>query len=179
MSNTAASPCEEKHWTFCATKSFQVVLKIGTKRPLFNLDPFSFSSSEWRSFAEQVPQKPRNLHIRLQVFRPQSKMRLPGHENWQRLRIVEAAQPLVSTRLLLAFAGVVLRWGHKVLAHLLVVAFAGLLSLKTGELLNLRKEDVCVGTDRTALLVPRDRVYSWIPFATCPNTPKKWLSGKV
>ena len=90
----------------------------------------------------------------LQYFRPQLKQHLPWSwklvKVWNQVEIPIRATPM-SPNLLLAYAGVALKWRQPRFAWLILVAFG--LFLRTGEMLTLKRSDISFGQDSAVVFI--------------------------
>ena len=90
----------------------------------------------------------------IQHFKPQSKQHLPWSwklvKVWNQVELPNRATPM-SPQMVLAFAGVGLKWKHPRFAWLVIVAFA--LFLRTGELLSLGPKDITFGSNKAVVFI--------------------------
>ena len=90
----------------------------------------------------------------LQFFRPQLKQRLPWSwklvKVWNQVELPIRATPM-SPQLLLAYAGLALKWKQPRFAWLILVGFG--LFLRTGEMLTLKRSDISFGHDHAIIFV--------------------------
>eukprot|EP00435_Cladocopium_sp_Y103_P024382 s733_g6.t1 len=90
----------------------------------------------------------------IQHFRPQTKHRLPASwklvKIWNQVEMPVRATPM-TPEVMLAFAGVALKWGQPKFAWLLVVGYA--LFLRTGEMLKLAPGDIALAGPRAVVFI--------------------------
>lgn len=91
----------------------------------------------------------------IQFFRPQTKHHLPWSwklvKVWNSLELPQRATPL-NPELVLSFAGQAFRWRQLDFGWLLIVGFT--LFLRTGELLNIRAQDVVLKGQKGVIFLP-------------------------
>ena len=94
----------------------------------------------------------------IQFFRPQTKHHLPWSwklvKVWNSLELPQRATPL-SPELLLSLAGQSFRWQQMPFGWLLIVGFT--LFLRTGELLNIKAQDVVLKDGKGVLFLPSSK----------------------
>ena len=91
----------------------------------------------------------------VQFFRPETKHHLPWSwklvKVWNSLELPQRAMPL-TTDLLMGFCGRAFEWRQPIFAWLLIVGFT--LFLRTGELMNLRVQDIVLSTKTGVVYLP-------------------------
>ena len=127
-----------------------------------------FALPEWTVFDDMVAEyieslwedgEPKSLAnytlAAIQFYRPEVKHRLPWSwklvKVWNKVEVPQRAAPL-SPDLLMAFAGQAFRWKNFDLGWLLVIGFT--LFLRTGELLNIKAQDVVPRGNSGVLFLP-------------------------
>ena len=122
---------------------------------------YQFSMTWWLSMLstsgkkEPQSQLPTMVVAAIQFYRPECKHHLAWSwklvKVWNQLEVPQRATPL-SPELLMAFAGQAFRWQQFELGWLLVVGFT--LFLRTGELLQIKAQDVVIGGKAGVLYMP-------------------------
>lgn len=147
----------EERYQLCFTE-FRAFHNLGRNFSLPPLPVFDDMVSEYveHLWEEGSPKSSANYVVAaIQFFRPETKHHLTWSwklvKVWNQLEVPQRATPL-TPELLMAFAGQAFCWQQFELGWLLVVGFT--LFLRTGELLQIKAQDVVLGTKSGILYLP-------------------------